>query len=115
MANNLEYKLWFGKYTKTRFNKVKGDYKKIKAGFEEKQFTYDLTGQGCDTGVFAYTYKGGTTIWLCDAFWQAPDTDTDSRQALLSMSAATLQPLQMTLPMARMGANGWPFLPRHRR
>jgi len=83
MANNLEYKLWFGKYTKTRFNKVKGDYKKIKAGFEEKQFTYDLTGQGCDTGVFAYTYKGGTTIWLCDAFWQAPDTGTDSRAGTL--------------------------------
>jgi len=79
MANNIEYKLWFGKYTKTRFNKVKGDYKKIRKEFEDKQFTYDLTGQGCESGVFAYTYKGGSTIWLCDAFWAAPDTGTDSR------------------------------------
>ncbi|MEO8764936.1 MAG: M35 family metallopeptidase [Ginsengibacter sp.] len=83
MANNSEYKLWFGKYSGSRFKKVKNDYKKIRAEFEAKQFTYDLTSQGCDTGVFAYTYKGGTTIWLCDGFWQAPDTGTDSRAGTL--------------------------------
>ncbi|PWT97041.1 MAG: hypothetical protein C5B52_14560 [Bacteroidetes bacterium] len=83
MAKNTQYKTWFGTYTKTRFNKVKGDYQKIKGEFETKQFTYDLTGQGCQSGVYAYTYKGGSTIWLCDAFWMAPDTGTDSRAGTL--------------------------------
>ncbi|HMD00387.1 MAG TPA: M35 family metallopeptidase, partial [Ferruginibacter sp.] len=34
---------------------------------------------GCDSGVYAYTYKGTATIWFCSAFWAAPDTGTDSR------------------------------------
>lgn len=83
MANNPEYKLWFGKYAKVRFNKVKNDYNKIRTDFENKQFTYDLSLQGCGSGVYAYTYKGGSTIWLCEAFWAAPDTGTDSRAGTL--------------------------------
>lgn len=79
MTKNAFYKLWFGVYTKTRFNKVKSDYQKIKNDFENKEFTYDLTGQSCGNGVYAYTYKGAATIWLCSAFWTAPDTGTDSR------------------------------------
>ena len=46
---------------------------------ESKTFTYDLTGTGCGSGVFAYTYRGTTTIWMCDAFWSAPATGTDSK------------------------------------
>jgi peptidyl-Lys metalloendopeptidase len=79
MAKNPDYKLWFGTYAKTRFNKIKANYQKIKSDFETKEFTYDLTGQGCGTGVYAYTYRGATTIWLCSAFWTSPDAGTDSR------------------------------------
>ena len=42
-------------------------------------FTYDLTGSGCGGSVYAYTYKGTTTVWMCDAFWSAPATGTDSK------------------------------------
>lgn len=83
MAKNADYKLWFGTYAKTRFNRVKSHYQKIKNDFENKEFTYDLTGQGCGTGVYAYTYKGASTIWLCSAFWTSPDTGTDSRAGTL--------------------------------
>jgi peptidyl-Lys metalloendopeptidase len=79
MAKNADYKLWFGSYSKVRFNKVKSHYQKIKSEFESKEFTYDLSGQGCGSGVYAYTYKGAATIWLCSAFWTSPDTGTDSR------------------------------------
>jgi peptidyl-Lys metalloendopeptidase len=79
MANNTDYKTWFGAYTKTRFNKVRTDYRKIKDEFENKVFTYDLTGKDCEDGDYAYTYKGTTTIWLCSAFWSAPVSGSDSQ------------------------------------
>jgi hypothetical protein len=79
MANNTDYKTWFGAYSKTRFKKVKTDYQKIKSEFENKTFTYDLTGKDCGDSDYAYTYKGTTTIWLCSSFWSAPPTGSDSQ------------------------------------
>ena len=79
LAKDSRYKLWFGAYSKTRFNKVKSHYTKVVNRMETTEFTYNLTGSGCDSGVYAYTYKGTSTIWFCDAFWAAPDTGTDSR------------------------------------
>ena len=79
MANNSDYKTWFGTYNKIRFNKVKSDYRKIGRDFENKIFTYDMSGKDCDDGDYAYTYKGTTTIWLCSGFWSAPATGSDSQ------------------------------------
>src|SRR5215471_8619217 len=45
----------------------------------DDEFTYNLTGAGCDSGVYAYTYKGTTTIWFCSEFWSATATGTDSK------------------------------------
>ena len=79
MAKNTDYKTWFGSYTKTRFKKVKTDYQKIRNEFENKTFTYDMTGGDCSDGDYAYTYKGTTTIWLCSSFWTAPAKGSDSQ------------------------------------
>lgn len=79
MAKDAKYKLWFGTYSKSRFAKVKSHYSALVKKMEEAQFTYNLTGEDCGSGVYAYTYKGTTTIWFCDAFWSATDTGTDSR------------------------------------
>ena len=79
MLNNADYKLWFGKHTSLRFAKVKKHYQTVITKMETTPFTYDLSSEGCESGVFAYTYKGTTTIWFCDAFWAAPDNGTDSR------------------------------------
>ena len=79
LANNAWYKEWFGTHTTARFNKVKKNYSDVKARMESIQFTYNLTGSGCSSGVFAYTYKGTSTIWFCDQFWAAPASGTDSK------------------------------------
>lgn len=79
LIKDAKYKKWFGTYNKTRFNKVKKNYQTVISRMEDTTFTYDLTGTDCDSGVFAYTYKGTTTIWFCDAFWAASDIGTDSR------------------------------------
>jgi peptidyl-Lys metalloendopeptidase len=46
-------------------------------------FTYDLSGTGCCSGVYGYTYKGSSTIWFCEPFWKAPAIGTDSRAGTL--------------------------------
>lgn len=79
LVKDGNYKLWFGTYTKARLAKVKSNYQKVLKRMETISFTYNLTGEGCESGVYAYTYKGTSTIWFCDAFWGAPDTGSDSR------------------------------------
>lgn len=79
LSNNTHYVEWFGVHTTTRFNKVKKNYSAVKTRMETIQFTYDLSLTGCDSGVYAYTYKGTSTIWFCDQFWRAPATGTDSK------------------------------------
>ncbi len=79
LANNPQYKEWFGAYTVARSNKVKTVLTKIRDRMKTVAFTYDLSGAGCKSGWFAYTHKGDTTIWFCGAFWSAPATGTDSK------------------------------------
>ena len=80
ISNNNKYSTWFGLYSENRFNKVKSNYDKIKNRMETTQFTYDLRGRGCGSGTtFAYTTHGASTVWLCDAFWRAPELGFDSK------------------------------------
>ena len=79
LGNNKVYAEWFGTYSKSRFQAVTDNYTKVIADMESKVYTYDLTMKGCQSGVYAYTYKNSTTIWLCDQFWAAPMTGTDSK------------------------------------
>ena len=79
LKNDNLYAEWFGTYSETRFQAVQQHYAKIISDMEQKEFTYDLTGTGCQSGVYAYTYKNSTTIWLCDQFWASPLNGTDSK------------------------------------
>ena len=79
LANNIQFKEWFGAYTAARLKKVKTAFAKIRDRMKTVVFTYDLSGTGCKSGWFAYTHKGDTTIWFCGAFWAAPATGTDSK------------------------------------
>jgi len=79
LRNDPHYVEWFGAYTAARFKKVTSNYTAVKTRMESVPFTYDLSGSGCGSGVFAYTYKGTSTIWFCDQFWAAAATGTDSK------------------------------------
>jgi len=79
LANDKDYAEWFGVYSDARFQAVKGHFSAIVGDMEQKTYTYDLSGQGCPSGVYAYTHKDSTTIWTCDLFWSAPSTGTDSK------------------------------------
>lgn len=79
LDNNAQYQEWFGTYTAQRFQTVKDNYTKVRDMMQTTTFTYDLTGTGCGSSVYAYTYKGTTTVWMCDLFWSAPTLGTDSK------------------------------------
>lgn len=79
MAQNEFYKTWFGKFTPAHFKRVKIHFQDIQHDFENKHFIYDLSCTGCDATDYAYTYKNARTIWLCNAFWDAPDLGANSK------------------------------------
>ena len=83
IKDDAKYKEWFGNHTVGRFNKAKSVYTKIHERMTSTSFTYNLTGVGCQSGWFAYTYKDSTTIYLCGAFWAAPQNGTDSKAGTL--------------------------------
>jgi peptidyl-Lys metalloendopeptidase len=78
LANNNDYKVWFGVHTASRFAKVKDCYTKVSARMQSTVFTYDLSGTGCKPDWLAYTTDGSTTIWYCSGFWGLPATGPDS-------------------------------------
>src|SRR5450432_833114 len=80
---NAAFNSWFGKYSSVHFARVKLDFRKIRDDFQNKRFTYDLSGYKCARGDYAYTYKRTATIWLCSSFWSAPPTGADSQAGTL--------------------------------
>ncbi|KAF8068946.1 hypothetical protein FPV67DRAFT_1625073 [Lyophyllum atratum] len=75
------YTTWFGTYTSSRHSTVASHYNLI-SGNNFSGYRYDCTCT--DSGTYAYVYPDTFgTVYLCGAFWQAPNTGTDSRAGTL--------------------------------
>ncbi|MGJ9418192.1 M35 family metallo-endopeptidase [Massilia sp. CMS3.1] len=71
------YTNWFGALDATRQATVNKNFTAIKDAFETKPVKVDC---GCDEDYFAYVYPMQPyTIYVCNAFWTAPMTGTDSK------------------------------------
>ncbi len=76
------YTEWFGAMDATRYASVKSNFTKISNALETATISFDCTCT--DTGVYAYVYPNQPyMIYLCGAFWGAPNTGTDSRAGTL--------------------------------
>ncbi|WP_394850676.1 M35 family metallo-endopeptidase [Pendulispora brunnea] len=74
----LRYTTWFGSYTSARHSTVQSHFSKIKNAYSSQTFTFDCTCT--DSNTYAYVYPDQSYyIYLCGAFWSAPNTGTDSR------------------------------------
>ncbi|WP_394839964.1 M35 family metallo-endopeptidase [Pendulispora rubella] len=72
------YTTWFGKYSSTRWDKAKDHYSKIQNALYNKNFVFDCSCT--DSGTYAYVYPDSPyRVYLCGAFWKAPNIGTDSR------------------------------------
>jgi hypothetical protein len=86
LQNNVRPKFieWFDvNDSQLRVNKVLQNFKAVKTRMENLSFTYDLSGSGCESNVYAYTTKGGKRIWLCDVFWTVSPTGVNSQAGTL--------------------------------
>lgn len=71
------YTWWFGTYNSSRYSTVRTHFNNIHSALSSQPFTFDC---GCTDSAYAYVYPNQPyKIYLCNAFWSAPNTGTDSR------------------------------------
>lgn len=69
---------WFGTYSSSHWSTAKSHYANISNAFNVKPITVDCSCT--DSGTYAYVYPDSPyKIYVCGAFWSAPNTGTDSR------------------------------------
>jgi peptidyl-Lys metalloendopeptidase len=80
------YKTWFGAYTSTRYSNVLNNFTKINSAFATKTFVYNCS---CTDSAYAYVYANQPyKVYLCNAFWSAPNLGTDSKAGTLVHEAS---------------------------
>ncbi|AGC48417.1 extracellular protease [Myxococcus stipitatus DSM 14675] len=75
------YITWFGTYSVANKNIVLAHFNSILSAFNTKSVIVDC---GCTDSAYAYVYKNQPyRIYVCNAFWPAPPTGTDSKAGTL--------------------------------
>ena len=75
------YTTWFGVYSSTRYNTVRNHFAAISDAMDNAPVTFNCN---CTDSAYAYVYSNQPyTIYLCNAFWNAPATGTDSKAGTL--------------------------------
>lgn len=76
------YTWWFGSYTSARYSTVRSHFTNIASALSSQPYTFNCSCT--DSGTYAYVYPTQPyKVWLCGAFWAAPNTGTDSRAGTL--------------------------------
>jgi peptidyl-Lys metalloendopeptidase len=80
-AGTARYATWFGAFSLTNWNTAKTHFVAIKDAFDTKPITLDCS---CKKSYYAYVYPNQPyKIYVCNAFWNAPMTGTDSKGGTL--------------------------------
>jgi peptidyl-Lys metalloendopeptidase len=80
-GNTSRYKTWFGTYSSTNWATAKAHFTAIKSAFDTKSVVVDCS---CKQSYYAYVYPTQPyKIYVCNAFWSAPTTGTDSKAGTL--------------------------------
>jgi len=75
------YTTWFGKYSSSNYNAVRNNFSAIQSAMNSASVTFDCA---CTDSAYAYVYSNQPyKIYLCNAFWSAPATGTDSKAGTL--------------------------------
>ncbi len=75
------YTTWFGTYNSSRYSTVRGHYLNIRNAMDTASVRFNCS---CTDSAYAYVYPTQPyTIYLCNAFWSAPSTGTDSKAGTL--------------------------------
>jgi peptidyl-Lys metalloendopeptidase len=78
-SGTARYTTWFGAYTSSRWNTAKSHFTQISS-----KLSNEVADCTCTDSAYAYVYPTQPyKIYLCNAFWSAPNTGTDSRAGTL--------------------------------
>jgi peptidyl-Lys metalloendopeptidase len=81
-THGTRYTWWFGTYTSSRYATVRTHFTNLKSALSSQPYTFDCSCT--DSGTYAYVYPTQPyRVYLCGAFWSAPNTGTDSRAGTL--------------------------------
>lgn len=76
------YTWWFGTYSSSRYSTVRTHFNNIYSALSSQAYTFNCSCS--DSGTYAYVYPTQPyKVYLCGAFWSAPNTGTDSRAGTL--------------------------------
>lgn len=71
------YTTWFGTSSSSRFGTGKSNFDKIENALANTRITFNCS---CTDSYYAYVYPTQPyRVYLCNAFWSAPNTGTDSK------------------------------------
>lgn len=71
------YTTWFGSYNSSRYSTVRSNFSSILSAIKYEPVVYNCS---CNENYYAYVYPNSPyKIYLCNAFWSAPLTGTDSK------------------------------------
>ncbi len=77
------YTTWFGAYTSSRYGTVNQNFVAIDGAMDQSGGQIKINC-GCNQSYYAYVYPTRPyEIFVCRAFWSAPNTGTDSRAGTL--------------------------------
>lgn len=80
-TNGTRYKKWFGTYSSTRYATARSHFTNIKGALDSKPIVVDCS---CKESYYAYVYPTQPyKIYVCNAFWSAPMSGTDSKGGTL--------------------------------
>jgi peptidyl-Lys metalloendopeptidase len=75
------YTKWFGSYSASRLATATSNFDKIVSALQNQQITFHCD---CNSNDFAYVYPNNPYhVWLCNDFWNAAPTGTDSRSGTI--------------------------------
>ncbi|MBS1795747.1 MAG: peptidase M35 [Acidobacteria bacterium] len=75
------YTTWFGTYSSSRYSTVRSHFSSISNAMNNAAVNFNCT---CTDSAYAYVYPTQPyKIYLCNAFWSAPSTGTDSKAGTL--------------------------------
>ena len=80
-SGTTRYTTWFGAYSSTNLNTARTHFTNIKNALANAAVVVDCS---CNDSYFAYVYPASPyKIYVCNAFWSAPSTGTDSKAGTL--------------------------------
>ena len=80
-TRGARYTTWFGAYAASRYSSARSHFVNIDSTVRTKTITFDC---GCTESAYAYVFPNRPyEVFLCNAFWSAPTTGTDSKSGTI--------------------------------